>query len=65
MEPKENTVPKTPSEEAAPKSAPTWEYKTDFPINALMQDMALMTKLVVEGEVQRLRRKLEKLKYGS
>lgn len=42
-----------------------WEYRTELKINARMRELISMTKAVTEAEVDRLRRKIEKLKYGS
>ena len=42
-----------------------WEYRTEFRINQQMREVIGLTKKVVEGEIDRLRRKVEKLTYGS
>ncbi len=58
MEPKED---QNSTEDTAPK----WEYREHLKINNQVKMIAQMAKTVAEGELVRLRRKLEKLKYGS
>lgn len=64
MDIKDQTTEDSPPTEE-PNPAPRWEYKTELGINARMRELAELTKVVTEGEVDRLRRKLEKLRYGS
>jgi len=65
-----------PAEEAKPESAPEgkeaeapkppeWEYKTDFNITIQMKEIVGKTIEVSEKELENLRRKLERLTYGS
>ena len=42
-----------------------WEYRTEFRITTQMREMLNLTKKVTEAEIDRLRRKLNKLTYGS
>ena len=53
------------SEEKKDPEPPAWEFKKEFAINARMREIALATKAVAETEVSLLRRKLERLTYGS
>lgn len=59
------------SSEAAPEEASSesprfdWEYRTEFRITSQMREVVKLTKAVAESEIERLRRKLEKLTYGS
>ena len=54
-------------EAEAPAAEPrfNWEYREEFRINTRMREMLALTKIVFESEVERLRRKVEKLTYGS
>jgi len=65
-----NIKDEQPEAEASPETdssppPPKWEYRTELKINARMRELVALTKLVTEGEIDRLRRKVEKLKYGS
>lgn len=42
-----------------------WEYREEFRINTKMREVIKLTKLITESEIDRLRRKVEKLTYGS
>lgn len=42
-----------------------WEYREEFRINTKMREVIKLTKAVTESEIDRLRRKVEKLTYGS
>lgn len=50
---------------AGERPPPTWEYREEFRINAQMREMLHLAKKVTEAEIDRLRRKVEKLTYGS
>lgn len=61
-----------PSDEGAPKAEtseerqpPQWEFRKEFRINTQMREMLNLTRKVTELEIDRLRRKVEKLTYGS
>ena len=70
-EPAESTS--GPTGEADPKDEgastkrppPEWEYRTEFRINTQMREMLNLARKVTEAEIDRLRRKVEKLTYGS
>ena len=56
------------SDDQAPEETPptpAWEYREEFKINRHMREMVQLTQKVVETEVERLRRQLDKLTYGS
>ncbi len=61
-EPKAEASAETPKPEP-PKA--NWEYKKEFGIVTKMREIVLLTKEAHEIEVERLRRQLEKLTYGS
>ena len=42
-----------------------WEFRKEFRINTKMREILNLTKQVTESEIDRLRRKVEKLTYGS
>lgn len=44
---------------------PSWEYKSDFGINVKMKEMLKATLVASESELDRLRKKLNKLQYGG
>ena len=44
---------------------PAWELKTGFKINDRMLEVLQATKKLCEEELSQLRRKLDKLTYGS
>lgn len=46
-------------------NAPKWEHRTTFKINDRMKEVIEMTIRVTESELTVLRRKLQKLTYGS
>ncbi len=54
--------PETPSPEP---DKPRWEKRDTFGINERMKEVISLTKGVAEKELESLRRKLEKLQYGS
>lgn len=54
-----------PKEEPAAPEAPKWEYKKEFGINTQMREVVRLTISASEAEMKLLRRKLEKLQYGS
>lgn len=56
-----NTSDPTPTD--PPKA--TWEYKTEFGINARMREVIEATIKVAEAEVEAYKRKIERLTYGS
>ena len=53
-----------PQEEVAPE-APKWERKSEFGINTQMREVVRLTISASEAEIKLLRRKLERLQYGS
>lgn len=53
------------SEAASSKPQFTWEKRDKFRIHESMQQMLLLTKKLSEMEIARLRRKIDKLTYGS
>lgn len=50
-------------DEAHPQA--NWEYRSEFGIVTKMRDAILTTKTATESELAVLRRKLERLTYGS
>lgn len=70
IEPKEETPtqeggqPKSEGSETNGPSA-TWEYRQDLRINETMREIIKLTQAVAQSEIDRLRRKVEKLTYGS
>lgn len=59
----EEAAPK-PEEAEAPKR-PEWQYKTDFAVTGKMKEIVNKTIEASEKELVLLRRKLERLTYGS
>jgi hypothetical protein len=55
----------TPEEEKQEPQPPNWEFKKEFAINKRMREVAHLTISAAESELVLLRRKLEKLHYGS
>jgi len=53
------------SEEEIPPEPPQWEYKKEFEINKRMKDIVKLSISATEAELAMLRRKLDKLTYGS
>lgn len=51
--------------EPAKPPPPQWERRTSFKINDRMRDVVEQTIDVTRGEIVKLRRKIEKLQYGS
>lgn len=63
----ENDPPVLEAEEIpaeAPKP-PAWEYKTEFGINTQLREIVLKSKEFAEAELATLRRKLDRITYGS
>jgi len=54
-----------PKPEETSKAQATWEYKTEFGIAAKMREVIEVTVKVAETEIERYKRKIEKLTYGS
>ena len=54
-----------PTPEAPGPEAPKWEYKKTFGINERMKNVIGLTIEATESELVVLRRKLDKLTYGS
>ena len=44
---------------------PEWKYKTELGVNKQMKEVIQATLDVTKAEIERLRRKVEKLTYGS
>jgi hypothetical protein len=42
-----------------------WEYRKEFGINSKLREAVLLTKDATQSEIASLRRKLERLTYGS
>lgn len=57
--------PEAAKPEAAPEPEHKWEYRTEFKITGRMREVIELTIKAVEAEKDVLRRKLEKLTYGS
>ena len=53
------------NEEETPPEPPKWEYKKEFEINKQMKKIVKLTMSATEAELAMLRRKLDKLTYGS
>lgn len=47
------------------KRPPSWEYKTEFGINTKLKDIVGKTIDATTAEIDRLKRQLDKLTYGS
>jgi hypothetical protein len=61
--PDENAPPpETPKPEA---EGPKWEQRTNFRINSQMTEVIHLALSASEAELKVLRRKLDKLQYGS
>ncbi len=62
----ENPNSETPTEEQ-PEEKPraVWEKRTEFRINQQMKSLVEATIKVTEAQIALLRRKVEKLQYGS
>lgn len=58
-----STEPSAEAANAGPQF--NWEYREEFRINRQMREIVTLAKVVTEAEIDRLRRKLEKLTYGS
>jgi hypothetical protein len=61
----QGTEPVADTTEEPKKQGPSWEHKTEFGINTKMREVIGLTISAVESEVKVLKRKLEKLQYGS
>ena len=65
----ENTTPETPAvetQEGPPKPPPPqWEYRTQMKVTGRLTEVVKLSIDVSKAEVNRLRRQLEKLTYGS
>lgn len=59
----EEKTGQSPPEPEKPKVE--WSYKTEFGINGRMREIVNMTIKTAEAEIERYRRKIEKLTYGS
>ena len=53
------------SEEEAEEPKATWEFKKEFEINRRMKEVIGLTIKATESELKVLRRKLDKMTYGS
>lgn len=54
-----------PKPEPPQDEAPSWQYKTEFGINTRLREVIKMTIEASTLEVEALKRKLDKLTYGS
>lgn len=63
----EPEVPETPEEppKFEEKPPPTWEYKTEFGIHTKLKDVVSKTIDVTATEIEVLKKKLDRLTYGS
>lgn len=57
----ETTPPETPTEPTPPK----WEYRTEMRISREMKEIVKATISVTQKQIDLLKRKIEKLQYGS
>jgi hypothetical protein len=53
---------KSPEE---PEEGPAWEFRKEFKISGQMKEVIQLSMNAAESELKVLRRKLEKLHYGS
>lgn len=67
QKPPQETTPEDPTPNGAEgeESRFNWEYRNEFRVNTQMRDLVQLTRVVTETEIDRLRRKLEKLNYGG
>ena len=61
----EDQKPEEPTPETAQPEPPKWEYRNEFKITGRMRDVVGLTIKATEAELAVLRRKLNKLTYGS
>lgn len=61
--PDQNAPP--PEHSAPPPDGPKWEHKTSFGITGQMKQVIELAMSASQAELKVLRRKLEKLQYGS
>jgi hypothetical protein len=56
-----------PDDEKPPEApaAPKWEYRTEMRISKEMREIVLATIKVSQAQIDLLKRKVEKLQYGS
>lgn len=59
----ETKEPEAPAEPE--KKPPSWEYKTEFGVNQKLKDVVTKAIDVTSTEIDRLKRQLDKLTYGS
>ena len=62
--PQEEVPPEVPQDETPPKPTGVWE-KREFALNARMKEVCRLSAAATEAEIAGLKRKLEKLQYGS
>ena len=53
------------SDPPAEKQPPSWEHKTEFEINRRLKDIVVKAIDASGAEVERLKRQLDRLTYGS
>ncbi len=63
--PTPEATPAPEAQEAPKPPPPQWEYRTNMKVTGRMAEVVKLTIDVSKGEVNRLRRQLEKLTYGS
>jgi hypothetical protein len=52
-------------EKAETPPAPSWEYRNNMKIVEKLTNVVNLTKDVTQSEINRLRKKIDKLTYGS
>lgn len=53
------------ADEEKPPEPPKWEYRTEMRINREMRNIVAATIKVSQAQIDLLKRKIEKLQYGS
>lgn len=64
----ENDPPVLEAEEVPAEEGPKppqWEYKTEFGINSQLREIVTKSKEFAEAELEVMRRKLDRITYGS
>jgi hypothetical protein len=61
----EHSAPGAPQPEQAADQAPSWEYRKNMKITERLINIVNLSKDVTQAEIARLRKKIDKLTYGS